>query len=68
MSTASRSLASHGVRERLRPDLPLIACRECMKKTVLEYRVKKEGSNQDRNFYGCPDRNLSSFGRVFFGL
>jgi hypothetical protein len=61
MATASRSSASHGVRKRLRPDLPLVTCDKCEMKIVLEYRVKKECPNKGRIFYTCPDRNVSCF-------
>ena len=61
MVTAFGSSASHGVPKRLRPDLPLIACNKCGKKTVREYRVKKKGINQGRIFYTCPDREVSYF-------
>ena len=61
MATAFGSWASHGVPKRLRSDLPLIACGKCGKKTVREYKVKKKGPNQDRIFYTCPDREVSTF-------
>jgi hypothetical protein len=68
MATASGSSASHGVPERLRSYLPLMACSECKQKTLLECRVKKQCPNHGRIFYECPDRNVSSFGLVFYGL
>ena len=61
MATASRSLVSHRVPKRLRPDLPLIACGKCEEKIVMEYRVRKEYPNKGRIFYKCPDRNVSYF-------
>jgi len=67
MASASGSSASHGFCERLRPDLPLIACSECKQKTMLEYRVK-ESLNHGHIVYKCPDHNVWSFGRVFYGL
>ena len=62
MATASGSSASHGFPKRLRPSLPLIPCGKCRDETkiVMEYRVK-EGPNKDRNFYKCPDCNVSYF-------
>jgi hypothetical protein len=44
IATASGSSGSHRAR-RLRPDLPLLPCGKCQKKSVLEYT--------------CPDRNVS---------
>jgi hypothetical protein len=64
MATASGSSALHGVPKWLRPDLPLIACGKYGQKTVLEYRVKKKGPNQERIFYTCPDHNVSFFCHV----
>ena len=61
MATASGSSASHGVPKRLRLDLPLIACGKYGQKTVREYRVKKNGFNQGRIFYMCPDCEVSYF-------
>ena len=61
MTTPSGSLASHGVHKRLRPELSLIACGKCGQKTVREYRVTKKDPNQDRIFYTCPDREVSTF-------
>ena len=59
MTTASGYSASDRFPKRLRPDLPLITCGKCMQKTVKEYRVAKEGVNNGRIFYKCPDRNVS---------
>jgi hypothetical protein len=61
MATASGSSASHRVTKRLRLDLSLIACGKCEEKIVMEYRVRKECPNKDRNFYKCLDRNVSYF-------
>jgi hypothetical protein len=63
MATAFASSASYGFPKRLRPGLPLILCGKCDDETkiVMEYRVKKEGSNKGRIFYKCPDCNVSYF-------
>jgi hypothetical protein len=58
MATASGSSALQWVPKRLRLDLPLIACGKCGQKIGREYRVKKKGVNQGRNFYTCPYREL----------
>jgi len=60
MTVSSDSSASHRVGNRMRPDLPLIACGECEENIVMEYRVK-ECPNKDRIFYKCPARNVSYF-------
>ena len=61
MATAFGSSASHRVSNRLRPDLPLIACGKCEEKIVMEYQVRKECPNKGRIFYKCSDRNVSYF-------
>ena len=58
MATASGSSASHGVPKRMRPDIPLIACGKCGKKTVREYKMRKKDPNQGRIFYMCSDREV----------
>ncbi|CAN6338079.1 unnamed protein product [Urochloa humidicola] len=51
------SSSSAAVRQRKRPDLPLITCNECGRHTVLEFEVKSdENRNQGRIFYKCPAR------------
>ena len=61
MAAAFGSSASHRVQKRMRPYLPLIACGECERNIVMEYRVKKECPNKGRIFYKCPDHNMSYF-------
>lgn len=43
----------------IRPDLSLVVCGECNKKTVLEYKVK-ECLNKGHIFYKFPNGNISS--------
>ena len=68
MATASGSSTSHGVPQRLRPDLSHIVWGKCGQKTMREYRVKKKGPNQGRIFYTCPDREVSNFLSCFIML
>jgi len=55
------SVSHHQDPKRLRPDLSLIACSECKRKIVKEYRVKKERINKGRIFYKFPDRDMGYF-------
>ena len=61
MTTGTGSSASRSVAKQLRPELPLIICGKCKQKIVMEYRMKKDGPNNDRIFYKCPDRNVSYY-------
>jgi len=59
------SVSRHRDPKRLWPDLPLIACGECKKKIVKDYRVKKDGINKGRIFYKCVNREVGYYFSIF---
>ncbi|CAN6244000.1 unnamed protein product [Urochloa humidicola] len=61
------SSSSAAVRQRKRPDLPLITCNQCGRHTVVELEVKSdENGNLGRIFYKCPARKRDGTGCGFW--
>jgi hypothetical protein len=60
------SSVSHRIHERLRPDVPLIACDKNKRETMLECKVK-EDPNKGGIFYKFLDSIVRSFNRILYG-